>query len=162
MNMKSNISELLAKCIGLSNAGSLPIEISKLFFLLLTCGCDFFETLYFYSRVEHYTKDDLTAFLSAAPPSPPKLDLSLNSIHAMIPRWTATKYHTAPIEEVLRDIRKKIISHDIGVHVYHSNLNPRNTKSPDDPYMLLISSEQSLFLDINRRRSFKYTYNDIE
>lgn len=160
MTMKSNLTEFITKCIALRNENALLIGSSDLFRLLLSCGCDLYEVLYLFSRIREYTRDDLTALLSVVPPSQPIHDLSLNSIHAMIPRWTATKYHTAPIQEVLEDIRKKILSCDIGIHAYHSNLNPRNPKSPDDPYMLLISNEQSIFLDVNRRRSFKYTYTD--
>lgn len=160
MTMKSNLTEFVTKCIALRNSSALPIGTSELLRLLLSCDYDLYETLYHFSRIKEYTQDDLAALLSVVPPSQPLHDLSLNSIHAMIPRWTATKYHTAPIQEVLEDIRAKILSHLIGVHVYHSNLNPRNPKSPDYPYMLLISKEQSVFLDINRRRSFKYTYTD--
>lgn len=162
MTMKSNLTEFVTKCIVLRNGHVLPIGTSDLFRLLLSCDCDFYEILYFLSRIKEYTEDDLKTILSVVPPSQPILALSLNAIHAMIPRWTATKYHTAPIQEVLEDIREKILSHHFGVHVYHSNLNPRNLKSPDDPYMLLVSEDQSFFLDINRRRSFKYTYPDFK
>lgn len=160
MTMKSNLTEFVTKCIALRNDHVLPIGTSDLFQLLLSCDCDLYEILYLFSRIKEYTEDDLETLLSVVPPSQPIHTLSLSTIHAMIPRWTATKYHTAPIQEVLEDIRAKILSHHIGVHVYHSNLNPRNPKSPDDPYMLLVSEKQCIFLDINRRRSFKYTYTD--
>ena len=160
--MWSNLTVFVTKCIGLSNDHVLPIETSDLFQLLLSCDCDLYEILYLFSRIKEYTEDDLETLLSVMPPSQPIDTLSPNAIHAMIPRWTATKYHTAPIQEVLEDIREKILSRHIGVHVYHSNLNPRNPKSPDDPYMLLVSEKQSFFLDINRRRSFKYTYTDVK
>lgn len=142
MTMKSNLTEFVTKCIALRNDHVLPIETSDLLQLLLSCDCDLYEILYLFSRIKEYTEDDLETLLSVVPSSQPIRTLSLNTIHAMIPRWTATKYHTASIQEVLEDIRAKILSRHIGVYVYHSNLNPRNPKSPDDPYMLLVSEEQ--------------------
>lgn len=162
MTMKNNLTDFITRCIALKNDHTLPIRTSDLFKLLLSCDCDLYEILYLFSRIKEYTKDDLEVLLPVMPPSKPIHSLSTNSIHSMIPRWTATKYHTAPIQEVLEDIMEKILSHRVGVYVYHSNLNPRNPKSPDDPYMLLISEEESIFLDINRRRSFKYTYEELK
>ena len=162
MTMRNNLTEFVTKCIALRNDNVLPIGTSDLFQLFLSCDCDLYEILYLFSRIKEYTEDDLKALLSVMPPSQPIPALSLNTIHSMIPRWTATKYHTAPIQEVLEDIREKILTRHIGVYAYHSNLNPRNPKSPDDPYMLLVSEEQSFFLDINRRRSYKYTYADFK
>ncbi len=130
--------------------------------MLIFWGFDYFDLLYPFSRMTKFSQQSLLTFISHAPSSQEIPNLSLHSIHAMIPRWTATKYHTAPIQEVLLDIREKIITRSSGVHVYHSNLNPRNSKSPDDPYILLIFGEQNVFLDINRRRSFKYTHNKEE
>ena len=115
MTMKSNLTEFVTKCIALRNDHVLPIETSDLFQLLLSCDCDLYEILYLFSRIKEYTEDDLETLLSVMPPSQPIHTLSLNTIHAMIPRWTATKYHTAPIQEVLEDIREKIFSRHIGV-----------------------------------------------
>lgn len=87
-------------------------------------------------------------------------DLSLISIHRMIPRWTPSKYHTAPIDSVLNDIQKKIRDHETGLYLYNSNLNVRNDKSPNDPYVLLVDSENFLFVDINRKRIFSLKQQD--
>lgn len=44
------------------------------------------------------------------------------------------------------------------IFTYHSNLNPRNKKLVDDPYVLLVSDKQIVFIDINRRRVYTYAY----
>lgn len=156
MNLRSTLGDFLAKAISDWNSGGLSVPASKMFELLLSCGCDYFELMRPFSQLASYSDADLEAFICYAPHTQPLLDLRLPTIHSMIPRWTATKYHTAPIQEVLIDIRQKIIRRKPGITVYNSNLNPRNPKSPNDPYMLLINEKGSVFLDINRRRAFRY------
>ena len=159
LNLRSNLCDFLGRYIEAQNKGTAAVTPSTMFQMFMSFGCDYFELLQFFSHLKKYTVDDLETFISFAPEAQPLEGLDLNTIHAMIPRWTATKYHAAPIHEVLKDIRMKILTCQGGVYVYNSNLNPRNTRSPNDPYMLLISGRQSVFLDINRRRSFRYDFN---
>lgn len=156
MNLKSTIGDFLAKTISAWNGGDAFFPSSEVFELLLWSGCDYFELMYFFSKLKSYSDEDLNLFIRHVPNTQPLPDLRLPTIHSMIPRWTATKYHTAPIQDVLADIRRKIIRLTPCVSVYNSNLNPRNFKSPNDPYMLLVTKEKCIFLDINRKRAFHY------
>ena len=156
MNLKSTLGDFLDQTINAWNCGNSSFSISEVFELLLQSGCDYFELMSSFSRLTSYSDEDLVMFVRYVPYVRPLLDLNIPTIHSMIPRWTATKYHTAPIQEVLVDIQRKILRQMPCVSVYNSNLNPRNLKSPNDPYMLLVTKEKSVFLDINRRRAFQY------
>ena len=157
MNLKSQLADFLNWNIEERNRSQALISIPDLFRAFLSYGCDYFELMRSFAQVDTFTVTELETFIACVPETQPLASLELTAIHIMIPRWTATKYHTAPIREVLIDIRQKIFTHAVGGYVYHSNLNPHNVKSPDDPYILLITSEKSIFLDINRKRAFRYT-----
>ena len=156
MNLRSTLGDFLNKTISDWNRGDASFPISKVFELLLRSGCDYFEIMSAFSQSASYSAEDLDTFIRHVPYVQQLPDLRLPTIHSMIPRWTATKYNTAPIQEVLVDIQRKILRKMPCVSVYNSNLNPRNLKSPNDPYMLLVTKEKSVFLDINRRRAFQY------
>lgn len=156
MNLKSTLGDFLDKTVSAWNCGDSSFPVSKVFEWLLQSGCDYFELMSVFSQLTSYSDEDLVMFVRHVPYARPLPDLNIPAIHSMIPRWTATKYHTAPIQEVLEDIQRKIIRQTPCISVYNSNLNPRNPKSPNDPYMLLVTKEKSVFLDINRRRAFQY------
>ena len=71
-------------------------------------------------------------------------------------------YYTAPIARVVWDIQQKCHARQPGIFTYHSNLNPRNKRSADDPYVLLVSKDRWIFLDINRKWTYTYLYNEGE
>lgn len=156
MNLKTTLGDFLKKTISDWNHGDASFPISKIFELLLQSGCDYFELMSVFSQSASYSAEDLGTFIRHAPYAQQLPDLRLPTIHSMMPRWTATKYHTAPIQDVLVDIQRKILKQMPCISVYNSNLNPRNQKSPNDPYMLLVTKEKCVFLDINRRRAFLY------
>ena len=157
MNLKSQLADFLNWNIEERNCGQAHISIPDLCRAFLSYGCDYFELMRSFAQIDAFTVAEVETFIACVPETQPLSSLELTAIHAMIPRWTATKYHTAPIREVLVDIQQKIFTHAEGGYVYHSNINPRNTKSPDDPYMLLITTEKLIFLDINRKRAFYYS-----
>lgn len=95
---------------------------------------------------------------SLVPRSRKLKSLSTNDIHGMIARWTATKFHTGPIREVVRDIQRKCLARDVGLTIYNSNLNPNNPRAANDPYILMITKNEIHFLDLNRKISYQYTY----
>ena len=84
-------------------------------------------------------------------------DIKTQTIRGLIPRWTSTKYHSGPIDQVIQDIQEKIISGNRGLYTYHSNFSP-NKSSVDDPYLLLVGSHDVHFFDINRRRAYLFEY----
>lgn len=74
-------------------------------------------------------------------------DIKTQTIRGLIPRWTSTKYHSGPIDQVIQDIQEKIISGNRGLYTYHSNFSP-NKSSVDDPYLLLVGSHDVHFLTL--------------
>lgn len=128
--------------------------------MLLQRDVDYYEIVLVLVQVKTggYLKNEITFLLSRVPEVIFIKDLEVSTIHSMIPRWTPTKYHTGPIQNVLKDIQRKCIGCQIGLYVYNSNLNPRNRRTTNDPYVLMITSSECGFLDLNRRRAYKYTY----
>lgn len=104
------------------------------------------------------SEDAVEILCSLVPRSRKLKKLSANNIHGMIARWTATKYHTGPIQEVVLDIQRKCLARDVGLTIYNSNLNPNNPRAANDPYILMITKEEMKFLDLNRKISYQYTY----
>lgn len=84
--------------------------------------------------------------------------LGAHDIHGMIARWTASKFHTAPIQEVVRDIQFKCSNRQTGLYLYNSNRNPNNKRAANDPYILLVTEQKIRFLDLNRKISYHYTF----
>lgn len=143
------------------NADSTPIRSVDLAHALVVLGCDAFEVLRPYSSLADGSSLDLTtltSLISKISPFEDWIGLDPQSIHRMIPHWTASKYRTAPIQEVLEDIREKVSLKKIGFYAYNSNLNIRNRKSPNDPYLLLVEDSYCFFLDLNRKRSYRFSY----
>lgn len=128
--------------------------------MLLRYGCSYYDVIALLSTImpEKSPEEDIETLQSLAPAGSPLQKLNPMSIRAMIPRWTGTKYHTAPIANVVKDIQRKCTARIPCIFTYHSNLNPRNKKSIDDPYVLLVSDKKIVFLDINRKRVYTYAY----
>ncbi len=104
------------------------------------------------------SEDAVEILCSLVPRSRKLKSLSANNIHGMIARWTATKYHTGPIREVVQDIQSKCLARNVGLTIYNSNLNPNNPRAANDPYILMITKKEMKFLDLNRKISYQYTY----
>lgn len=128
---------------------------------LLSHNCNYYEILKLLSTImpENCPEEDVETLQSLAPPGKPLKNLKPSSIRSMIPRWTGTKYHTAPISKVIIDIQQKCNARETGIFTYHSNLNPRNKWSVDDPYVLMITKEKITFLDINRTQTYTHIYS---
>lgn len=128
--------------------------------MLLRYGCSYYDVITLLSTImpQKCPKEDIEILQSLAPSGFPLKKLNPTSIRNMIPRWTGTRYHTASIARVVLDIQLKCNARIPCIFTYHSNLNPRNKKSKDDPYVLLVSDEKMVFLDINRRRVYTYSY----
>lgn len=156
MTLQNTVRDLVYK---LFNQNDLSVEeVVPFFETLIKCGCDFFELINELSCIAIPISLDLIDAVCNLCLEPIKIrDVQIQTIRALIPRWTSTKYHSGTIAQVAQDIQKKIVSRDRGVYAYHSNLSPRKS-SVDDPYLLLIGSKEVHFFDINRRKAYLYEY----
>lgn len=163
MDLHLSVENLVKAVVSKESVAGRPPSLSfKLVQILLDCGVDYFSVLSLALSSAHTGFWDcrIADLVSYMPQDRFLLirDMKLSSIRMMIPRWTGTKYHTAPIDLVVKDILKKSETREIGVSVYHSNFNTASRKIADDPYALIITSEQAFFLDFNRRRIYRHLY----
>lgn len=158
MTLRSPIGELLFNIFDHEKKTRRTDFVMCIFRMLMMCTFDYYEIMDVFSSIDTYLPDDIACFLKWSPPSYTLKDLKTRSIRKMIPRWTGTKYHTAPLLDTVQDIQAKMESCRVGIYVYNSNLNIRNARSANDRYVLIIGDRKSLFLDINRKRAFKFDY----
>lgn len=162
MRLTNTITDLLVASLYQGTVyRSLDRELME---MLLHHDCDYYEIMKLLSTImpAKCPAEDIELLQSLAPVGTPLRNLEQGSIRGMIPRWTGSKYHTAPIAQVIRDIQRKSREQCSGIFSYHSNLNPRNKNSTDDLYVLLVSKKGLTFLDINRRWSYTYLYGEGE
>lgn len=126
-----------------------------IFQFFLSSGCDFYELLNLYSDFPMTEFDG--KMITENAPSPLQIyPISPNNIRLSLPHWTPSKYHTAPITEVINDIQQCLVSHKPVIKVFNSNLNPQKKQLYNDRYILVITSHKSLLLDINRRTTIQF------
>ena len=138
---------------------SLPIKHSLSIDLLekfQIAGCDYYALLAVASSFNTYTEEELETLISLSPRSIAHLPVSHKNIRECIPRWTSSKYHTAPVVKIVEEIHKLLTENAYGVTVFNSNLNLRNKRAVNDQYILLISKEHRIFLDINRKTTTSF------
>lgn len=122
---------------------------------LLSMGCDYYELLNLYSDFP-LTESDGKMLVDHAPIPSHIYSVSSSNIRLALPHWTPSRYHTAPISEVVDEIETDLIAGKPLVKVYHSNLNPRNRRVYNDRYILLITAYKNLIIDINRRTTIQF------
>lgn len=83
-----------------------------------------------------------------------QIHLSKSQVRSMIHRWSASKYHSLSINEVVDDIINKVQNRELGIYYYHSNRNPN--KNSDDIYELIISEDETYFYDVARRKYYTF------
>ncbi len=118
-----------------------------------TAGCDYFDLLAIMSSVNSYTAEEIETMISLSPKLSANLAITPQNIRECIPRWTASKYHSAPIADVVTELEKLLTENKCGITLYNSNLNLRDKQSVNDQYILLISKNHRIFLDVNRKIS---------
>lgn len=122
----------------------------ELFSALNRLGCDYFDLASLYAEHDLLENEmDILMFFSPRPYT--VLGSSIHNIEKSIFRWTASKYHTNSKEKVVNDIYHRLTLGKPGVTVYNSNENTRSKKLKNDKYILLISKNKMLFLDVNRK-----------
>lgn len=159
MTLRNTIEDLLCEYFSEDQGKNTPADTFLFLTSLVHCGCDGFEII---NRVSicvgagNYV-NVFQCLVDCIHSSQQITTLQEKNLRGMISRWTGTKYHTANINIVVSDIHDKISSRKLGIYSYHSNRNPRRN-TVDDPYILLVGKEKAVFLDINRKRSFFYSY----
>ena len=125
---------------------------------LLSVGCDYYELLALYSDFP-LTEADGEILVDRAPTPAHIYPISSNNLRLALPHWTPSKYHTAPIMKVVKEIQEDLLCGKQLVKVYNSNLNPRNRRAYNDRYILLITTYKSLIIDINRRTTTQFQHD---
>lgn len=122
---------------------------------LMTLGIDFYELLELFINCDAVTKHSAVYIAENAPDAEVLKDITEKELRRMIPHWTASKYHTASIDEVLSELQMRIKNETVGAYVYNSNKNNNNRRAYNDMYVLLITEDSTFFFDINRRKAYK-------
>lgn len=122
---------------------------------LLTIGFDFYELLDFFANRDALTKSLVSCITDNVQDCQTITDITEKGLRKMIPHWTASKHHTATIENVCSEIKEHIEEKHFGAFVYNSNMNTKNKKAYNDTYILMISEKGMFFFDTNRRKSYK-------
>lgn len=122
---------------------------------LLSVGCDFFDLLTLCSDFS-LTESDSEMLVEYAPTPAHAYPISPSNVRLALPHWTPSRYHTAPIAEVVKEIYRLLSCGKALTKVYNSNLNPKNRKAYNDRYILIITPHKSLIADINRRTIIQF------
>ena len=125
-------------------------EMMKFFKDMLSVGCDYYELISLYSSFQ-LTESDIEALAGFCPSPTQILSISQKNIRLALPHWTPSRYHTAPISQVVESIYDLLLCGKPFLKVYNSNLNLKNRKVYNDRYILLISNCKSVIIDVNRR-----------
>lgn len=129
---------------------------SDMFFQdLLTVGCDFYELLELFINCNAVTKNSVACIVDNVPSAETVKDFSEKELRRMIPHWTASKYRTASVNDVCKELKEQIEQDNHGTFVYNSNLNSKNKKAYNDTYVLILTETDKFFFDINRKKAFR-------
>lgn len=153
LSLDTTLRELLKKVLWHEELLS-PIEHSLSLELLekfQVTGCSYYDLLAIVSAFNSFSENELEFLISLSPKPKANLLISQRTIRECIPRWTASKYHSAPIAKVVEEIQTLLTGSVSGITVFNSNLNVRNKQAVNDQYVLLITKEHRIFLDINRK-----------
>ena len=118
-------------------------------------GFDFYRVLQLYAKLERFSEEEIRMILQMSPQPKAVLRRPQKDIRIAMPRWTPTKYHTRPIDEVVKQIQITMAEKKQGVHAYNSNLNPKNRRSLNDLYLMVIDGDDIWWYDINRRSTYQ-------
>lgn len=163
-NMHSTIESLLRRMI--CSERETPCAdtreiLFEIFPFLEHAGCDFYELLSLYAQLGDFSEDELGILLNCAPSPQSICKVEPRYIRQCIPRWTASKYHTGTISEVISEIQHTIQFQKPGLYTYNSNLNPHSHRSLNDLYVLIITGETIRWFDINRKNTYAFSSMDV-
>lgn len=127
----------------------------ELFSVLNQAGCDYYELMNLYS--EHsFSEWEIKILASYSPVPKAVVPISLQNVRGNIYRWTSSKYSTDRISKVVDDIYRRLLLNQPGMTVYDNNLNPLSKRQANDRYILLITEDEELFLDVSRKATTKF------
>lgn len=158
ISLDITLREFLTKVLQMEELSSpvqhlLSLELLEKF---QTVGCNYYDLLAVASTVNSFSEEELELLISLSPKPQADITISQKSIRECIPRWTASKYHSAPIAKIVEDMQNLLTGNVSGITVFNSNLNVRNKRAVNDQYVLLISREHRIFLDINRKTTVSF------
>ena len=155
ITVESMVQKLILNC-NHSQHPALRDQAVSLFRLLCEMGFDFYRVLQLYAKLEQFSEKELGLILKLSPPPRATLHPTVGDIRKAMPRWTPTKYHTGPIDEVVKGIQITMAKKEQGIHAYNSNLNPKNRRSLNDLYLMIIDGHSIWWYDINRRSTYQF------
>ena len=159
LHLNIPVESMVRKLILTCNQEYQPIlrdQAFSLFRLLCEMGFDFYRVLQLYAKLERFSEEEIRVILQMSPPPKAALRPTSKDIRMAMPRWTPTKYHTGPIDEVVKQIQITMAEKKQGVHAYNSNLNPKNRRSLNDLYLMVIDGDDIWWYDINRRSTYQF------
>lgn len=159
ISMDTTLHEFLIRLL-LNEELAIPVQhtLSLDFFgKFQIAGCNYYDLLAVMSSIDSFSEEELELLISLSPSPQASLPINQKTIRECIPRWTASKYHTAPIAKVVEDMQRLLTGSDSGITVFNSNLNLRNKQAVNDQYILLISKEHRILVDINRKTTINFT-----
>lgn len=160
LQLNITVESMVRKLILACNQSQQPIlreQAFSLFHLLCGMGFDFYQVLQLYAKLKPFSEKEIGTIPQLSPSPKATLHPTVNEIRRAIPRWTPTKYHTGPIDKVVKEIQITMAKKVQGVHTYNSNLNPKNHRSLNDLYLMVIDGETIWWYDINRRSTYQFT-----
>lgn len=161
ISLDITLHEFLTKILSMEELSS-PVQHSlslELFEKFKIAGCNYYDLLGAVSSVNSFSEKELEILISLSPKPKVDIPISWKSIRESIPRWTTSKYHSAPIAKIVEDMQNLLTGNVSGITVFNSNLNVRNKRAVNDQYILLISQEHRIFVDINRKTTISFTPN---
>lgn len=159
--LDTTLHEFLTKVLRMEESLS-PVRHSlslELFERFQIVGCNYYDLLAVVSSIDSFSEEELELLISLSPSPQASLPVNLKTIRECIPRWTASKYHSAPIAKIVEEMQNLLTGSDSGITVFNSNLNPRDKRAVNDQYVLLISQDRRIFVDINRKTTISFTPN---
>lgn len=113
--------------------------------------------LFEFCNLNEFSISELKIILQASPSPNQILQPTPQNIRITIPRWTPSKYHSGRIADIVTDVYEKIDRALPGIYIYNSNLNPKNARSLNDLYVLVIVENSIRWYDINRRCNYSFS-----
>lgn len=163
LTFDNSISEFLSNLVSLCNTHrrqSVRDKVFSLFQLLVEMDLNFYHLLSVFSALDDITADEVQLIIQLSPLPDIVEPVSYKNVRMAIPRWTASKYHSGQIEVVIQHIISLIQNNERGLYVYNSNLNPKNKRSFNDLYLLLIDEDTVRWYDINRQVTIQFIQNE--
>lgn len=159
INLQTPMRTIIVKILSFDTEVSTLFGRSKdkdLFFQdLLTIGFDFYELLELFINCEAVTKHSVASIVDNVPDAEIIKDFSEKELRRMIPHWTSSRYHTASIDDICRELKDHIKNEISGTFIYNSNSGGKTRKAYNDTYVLILTDTDRFFFDINRKKAFR-------